>query len=183
MSEYFTLEVNWRAALSKAPCFFRRLKFKRSDWLTVALETYTRSQSDKGPKEVCSACGEVLCCEMAVSLFCRGARLHALKIPFLVGSAKRFESSFVETEQDGKIFLVSIARPEKRNAVNAETAKELADAFRNFEIDNDCKVAVFYGKGDTFCAGYDLEELSERNPDVFLKSVPPVGEGDAPMVK
>ena len=119
---------------------------------------------------------------MAVSLFCRGARLHALRIPFLVGSAKRLESSFVETEQDGKIFLVSIARPEKRNAVNAETAKELADAFRSFEIDNDCKVAVLYGKGDTFCAGYDLEELSERNPDVFLKSIPPPGEGDAPMV-
>lgn len=122
------------------------------------------------------------CCKMAVSLFARGARLQARRIPFLVASAKRFNSEFVETEQDGKIFLVSIARPEKRNAVNAETARQLADAFRQFEIDDDCSVAVFYGKGSSFCAGYDLEELSERDPDTFLKSVPAVGEGDAPMV-
>jgi len=41
---------------------------------------------------------------------------------------------------------------------------------------------VLYGKGDTFCAGYDLEELSQRGPDEYLKSIPPPGEGDAPMV-
>ena len=43
-------------------------------------------------------------------------------------------------------------------------------------------MAVFFGKGGSFCAGYDLQELSERDPEKFLKSVPPVGEGDAPMV-
>jgi len=42
---------------------------------------------------------------------------------------------------------------------------------------------VFYGKGSNFCAGNDLEELSKRDPGTFLKSVPPVGEGDAPMVR
>lgn len=121
--------------------------------------------------------------KMAVSLLARRARLPGLKIPFLVASAKRFNSNLVETDQDGSIFLVSITRPEKRNAVNGETARQLADAFRSFEIDNDSKVAVFYGKGSSFCAGYDLEELSKRDPDKFLKSVPPVGEGDAPMVR
>lgn len=124
----------------------------------------------------------MLCTKMAVSLVARGARLRSLRIPFLVASAKRFESTLVETDQDGKIFHVSIARPEKRNAVNSETARQLADAFRTFEIDEECEVAVFYGKGDSFCAGYDLEELSERDADIFLKSIPPVGEGDAPMV-
>ena len=120
---------------------------------------------------------------MALSLFARRARLQALRIPSLVASSRRLNSTFVETEQDGKIFLVSIARPEKRNAVNGETAKQLADAFRNFEIDDECAVAVLYGKGDSFCAGYDLEELSNRDPDQFLKSIPAVGEGDAPMVR
>ena len=33
-----------------------------------------------------------------------------------------------------------------------------------------------------FALVYDLQELSERDPEKFLKSVPPVGEGDAPMV-
>jgi len=42
---------------------------------------------------------------------------------------------------------------------------------------------VLYGKGDTFCAGYDLEELSQRGPDEYLKSIAPPGEGDAPMVR
>ena len=125
------------------------------------------------------------CCvsKMALSFLSRQTRLQALKIPFLVASARRFESTLVETEQDGKIFLVSINRPEKRNAVNTETAQQLADAFRSFENHDTCTVAVFYGKGGSFCSGYDLEELSERDPDAFLKSVPPVGEGDAPMVR
>ena len=119
---------------------------------------------------------------MALSLLSRQARLRALKIPLALASARRFESTLVETEEDGKIFFVSIARPEKRNAVNAETAKQLSEAFRAFENHDECSVAVFFGKGGSFCAGYDLQELSERDPEKFLKSVPPVGEGDAPMV-
>lgn len=120
---------------------------------------------------------------MALSLFARRIRLQALKIPSLVASSRRLNSTLVETDQDGKIFLVSIARPEKRNAVNAKTAELLAEAFRKFEIDDECTVAVLYGKGDTFCAGYDLEELSNRGPDEYLKSIAPPGEGDAPMVR
>ncbi|CAH3149311.1 unnamed protein product, partial [Porites lobata] len=104
-----------------------------------------------------------------------------VKIPLALASARRFENTLVETEEDGKIFFVSIARPEKRNAVNAETAKQLSEAFRAFENHDECSVAVFFGKGGSFCAGYDLQELSERDPEKFLKSVPPVGEGDAPM--
>lgn len=110
-------------------------------------------------------------------------RQRALKIPSLIAAARRFNSSLVETKQDGEIFLVSIARPEKRNAVDAETAKELADAFRHFEIDDESSVAVLYGKGDTFCAGYDLEYLSTRGPDEFLRWLTPPGEGDGPMVR
>lgn len=110
-------------------------------------------------------------------------RQRALKIPSLIAAARRFNSSLVETEQDGEISLVSIARPEKRNAVDAETAKELADAFRHFEIDDESSVAVLYGKGDTFCAGYDLEYLSTRGPDEFLRWLTPPGEGDGPMVR
>ena len=120
--------------------------------------------------------------KMALSLLSRQARLRALKIPLALASARRFENTLVETEEDGKIFFVSIARPEKRNAVNAETAKQLSEAFRAFENHDECSVAVFFGKGGSFCAGYDLQELSERDPEKFLKSVPPVGEGDAPMV-
>ena len=44
-------------------------------------------------------------------------------------------------------------------------------------------MAVLYGKGDTFCAGYDLEYLSTRGPDEFLRWLTPPGEGDGPMVR
>ena len=168
--------------------FSRRLKFERCDWPTVALETqlvpgYHYQKGATLEVGVWRA-REVLCFDrkMALSLLSRQARLRALKIPLALASARRFESTLVETEEDGKIFFVSIARPEKRNAVNAETAKQLSEAFRAFENHDECSVAVFFGKGGSFCAGYDLQELSERDPEKFLKSVPPVGEGDAPLV-
>ena len=164
-------------------CFSRRLKFEHCDWLTVALETCLAPRVwildvQRLPEVFPDLCVEK---NMAFSLLPRRARFP--NISSLVALAKRFNSDLVETEQDGKIFHVVIARPEKRNAVNSETAKQLADAFRSFEVDEDCKVAVFYGKGSNFCAGYDLEELSKRDPGTFLRSVPPVGEGDAPMVQ
>ena len=168
--------------------FSRRLKFECCDWPTVALETqlvpgYHYQKGATLEVGVWRA-REVLCFDrkMALSSLSRQARLRALKIPLALASARRFESTLVETEEEGKIFFVSIARPEKRNAVNAETAKQLSEAFRAFENHDECSVAVFFGKGGSFCAGYDLQELSERDPEKFLKSVPPVGEGDAPMV-
>ena len=79
-------------------------------------------------------------------------RQRALKIPSLIAASRRFNSSLVETEHDGEIFLVSIARPEKRNAVDAETAKELADAFRHFEIDDESSVGGFDQENDTYAS-------------------------------
>ena len=122
--------------------------------------------------------------KMALSLFARYGKFRGLiDSSRILRSTMRLESTLVETERIGNIFLVSIARPEKRNAVDSETATELANAFRSFEIDGESTVAVLYGKGGTFCSGYDLEELSQRDPNKFLKSIPPVGEGDAPMVR
>ena len=144
---------------------------EQSDWFTVALEL-SRPRFNSGFLGLIR--------KMTLT---RLLRQRALKIPSLIAAARRFNSSLVETEQDGEISLVSIARPEKRNAVDAETAKELADAFRHFEIDDESSMAVLYGKGDTFCAGYDLEYLSTRGPDEFLRWLTPPGEGDGPMVR
>ncbi|KAK3708841.1 hypothetical protein QZH41_005114 [Actinostola sp. cb2023] len=90
-------------------------------------------------------------------------------------------SSFVETEQKGKVLVISINRPEKRNAINSETATKLAECFRIFEIDDSYAVAVLCGKGGHFCSGYDLAELSEKKPEDFLSSIAPPGEGDGPL--
>lgn len=59
------------------------------------------------------------------------------------------------------ITVITINRPKSRNAVNAATARLLADAFQQFEKDESQKVCVFTGAGgEAFCAGYDLHEVA-----------------------
>lgn len=59
------------------------------------------------------------------------------------------------------ITVITINRPESRNAVNAATARLLAEAFRKFDKDESQKVCVFTGAGgEAFCAGYDLHEVA-----------------------
>ena len=53
----------------------------------------------------------------------------------------------METQQIGKVLLIGINRPEKRNAVDPDTAEHLVEAFTQFEKDPDSLVAVLYGKG------------------------------------
>jgi len=53
----------------------------------------------------------------------------------------------VETEGIGHVFLIGINRPEKRNCINEATAQQLCDAVRQFEADDELRVAVLYGKG------------------------------------
>jgi len=62
--------------------------------------------------------------------------------------------------QNGKVCTIGINRPEVKNAVDRETARQLAQAFRDFERDDCLAVAVLYGSGGTFCAGADLKAVS-----------------------
>lgn len=71
------------------------------------------------------------------------------------------KTNSVLTARDGKVFTVTINRPEVRNAVDSATAQALADAFRQFEGDPELCVAVLTGSGGTFCAGADLREVAE----------------------
>jgi len=67
----------------------------------------------------------------------------------------------VITAHDGKVFTVTINRPEVRNAVDSATAAALADAFKEFEADDELSAAVLTGAGGTFCAGADLREVAD----------------------
>ncbi|XP_045182578.2 short-chain-enoyl-CoA hydratase-like [Mercenaria mercenaria] len=84
------------------------------------------------------------------------------------------------TDKYGGIMTIAINRPEKRNAVNPETAKELFQAFTDFEEDKEALVAVLHGKGGNFCAGYDLTALAGAGADesVFQEQL---SSGQAPM--
>ncbi len=63
----------------------------------------------------------------------------------------------VEVETQGGVTLVTLRRPDVRNAVDADTARALHAAFLTFEHDESANVAVFQGAGGHFCAGWDLQ--------------------------
>ena len=66
----------------------------------------------------------------------------------------------VVTEKRQEVTLIGINRPDKRNCVDSQTAQQLVKAFNDFEADASSPVAILHGIGGTFCAGYDLKELS-----------------------
>jgi enoyl-CoA hydratase len=68
-------------------------------------------------------------------------------------------------ERDGPVTIVSINRPERRNAVDGATAKKLFDAFLAFDADDSSSVAVLTGEGGTFCAGADLKAVAAGDRD------------------
>lgn len=71
----------------------------------------------------------------------------------------------VRVEKQGPVTTVVLDRPEVRNAVDAETAQLLADAFRGFEADDEARVAVLWGAGGTFSAGADLKAVAAGRPN------------------
>jgi enoyl-CoA hydratase len=83
--------------------------------------------------------------------------------------------SAVRVDHDGPVTIVTINRPDVRNAVDGPTSKLLADAFRDFEKDDEHDVAVFTGAGGTFCAGADLKAISDGRGNPVRE------EGDGPM--
>jgi enoyl-CoA hydratase len=67
----------------------------------------------------------------------------------------------VQVEKLGPVTLVTLQRPEVRNAVDADTAAALHGAFVAFEADDEARVAVFHGAHGHFCAGWDLQRGAE----------------------
>jgi len=81
----------------------------------------------------------------------------------------------VRVERDGPVTVVTIDRPEVRNAVDRRTAQALADAFRAFDDDDTAAVAILTGAGGTFCAGADLKAVAAGDPNRVES------DGDGPM--
>ncbi len=84
----------------------------------------------------------------------------------------------VITDRDGSVLIVTINRPEARNAVDRPTADLLRQAFLDFERDDSLSVAVLTGAGGNFCAGADLKAIgdAERGNEVEAS-----GTGPGPM--
>lgn len=67
----------------------------------------------------------------------------------------------VHVEIEDAVQIVTIDRPERRNAVDQATATELLEAFEAFAADDDLRVAILTGANGTFCAGADLKAIAE----------------------
>jgi enoyl-CoA hydratase len=67
----------------------------------------------------------------------------------------------VSTRADSRVTVVTIERPERRNAVDLPTARSLFAAFKRFDADPSADVAVLTGAGGAFCAGADLKAIAD----------------------
>jgi enoyl-CoA hydratase len=81
----------------------------------------------------------------------------------------------IHQQRQDSILVVTIDRPEVRNAVDGPTAQGLADAFREFDHNDELAVAVLTGANGTFCAGADLKAVSQGRGNRVSET------GDGPM--
>lgn len=79
----------------------------------------------------------------------------------------------VAFDTEGHVAIVTINRPDRRNAVDGPTAAALVEAFDRFEGDDTLHVAVLTGAGGAFCAGADLKAVAGGNGN----RVAPTGDG------
>ena len=78
----------------------------------------------------------------------------------------------VSVRADGRVTVVTIERPGRRNAVDLATARALYEAFKAFDADSGSDVAVLTGAGGAFCAGADLVALAAGE----IRPVEPEGD-------
>ena len=84
----------------------------------------------------------------------------------------------VHFDTDGPIAIVTLDRPEVRNAIDLPTATALADAMRRFSADESLLVAVITGANGTFCAGNDMKSMREPGAPHAPRIQP---DGDGPV--
>ena len=77
----------------------------------------------------------------------------------------------VRIEKDGAITTVIHSRPEAKNAMDPASAEALFEAFKEFDADDNASVAVFFGEGGAFCAGWDLKYASELEGEHPLEAL------------
>lgn len=65
--------------------------------------------------------------------------------------------------------LIGLNRPDTRNALDTNLVNRLESAITDFENDEEAAVAIIFGEGGNFCAGYDLKELNEKK----VETIPP----------
>jgi enoyl-CoA hydratase len=76
-------------------------------------------------------------------------------------------TQFVRVERDGPIGVVTLDRPERRNAISIAMLEQLASGFGELGADPDVRAVVLAGEGEHFCAGADFSDLTMMTPEGF----------------
>ncbi|WP_137702254.1 crotonase/enoyl-CoA hydratase family protein [Marimonas lutisalis] len=89
----------------------------------------------------------------------------------------------VRIEKTGAVWTVIHSRPEARNAMDVAHARALYQAFLDFEADEAAHVAVFWGEGGAFCAGWDLKQVAALSEGEAWEALafPETGDVIGPM--
>lgn len=72
---------------------------------------------------------------------------------------------------DQQIALVTLNRPEKRNALGPELVQDLTTCFTDLESDSNVSLIILTGNGPAFCAGADLEYLRQLQTNTFEENL------------
>jgi crotonobetainyl-CoA hydratase len=90
--------------------------------------------------------------------------------------------AFVRVERDGHLLIVTIDRPQVRNAMHRAASDEMDQVWATYEADADLRVAILTGAGErAFCAGDDMKASTEQRETQtgfgFMANRPPRGFG------
>ncbi|MGB0504563.1 MAG: crotonase/enoyl-CoA hydratase family protein [Pikeienuella sp.] len=87
----------------------------------------------------------------------------------------------VRIETNGPVWTIIHSRFEARNAMDPESATALYEAFKRFDADDTAQVAVFWGEGGVFCAGYDLKHAAQETSADNLSTIDFPADGPPPQ--
>ena len=85
--------------------------------------------------------------------------------------------NFVEYACADRVATITLNRPDKLNAVSDDVVRQLADAFRRFDLDPEAEIAILNGRGRAFCSGADVRQRQLRSRDEFEQHGGPQGWG------
>lgn len=84
----------------------------------------------------------------------------------------------VEVAEADNVLTITLNRPERKNAINAEMTNELIYALDYAKQERSIRVVVLAANGDVFCAGGDLRTMSGNPEGAAVSNVPKRGESD-----
>ncbi len=76
-------------------------------------------------------------------------------------------TEYVSVEREGVVAIVTMRRPDRRNALSLDMMRELDEAFVAIGKDSSVHAVIVAAEGPAFSAGHDLRELRDRSEDVY----------------